>query len=488
MCRASLILLVLFIVRLTTAEPIPKSADRFLVNHCLDCHDADTEKGEVNLDFTEIDWSDPESAILWTKVHDVIKAGEMPPEKKPRPGAKESEAMLDWLDESLTRFDRPGGTVLRRLNRSEYENSVRSALGIPFHVTSGFPNDTKFHGFNNIGEGLVLSPPLLQQYYDLAGIAAYEILPPPRKKAKADPETTELAPDQFSMAFEAVQLRDDVMRLVSQFGIVVRSCTWPTRFEAPFTGTYRVKFKLSAFQPESDEPLAIELLDVPPTVTFSKIEGIPRLAEFTIPADGKVHEVEVEFDLEMGRTAAVYWANAPMGVLTEKQKRNGDGPHSDVRNEFLRDPKLYAAWKKIGYDRMRSPKETWSLLKETMKQGDLDLGDPDLKNPPERYPATTLNQLGWALQNMKMERGPALDVHGATFFGPTVIKDSRGRTITKASNGTIPRKSEWKERSRIRHGDPGPLPHESLSQTGQQISNRGIRRNRPGPPGGREQL
>ena len=72
--------------------------------------------------------------------------------------------MLSWLDTTLSKRDPPGGTVLRRLNREEYENTVRNILGIPFAAPESFPSDLEYHGFDNVGEGLVLSPPLMAQF------------------------------------------------------------------------------------------------------------------------------------------------------------------------------------------------------------------------------------------------------------------------------------------------------------------------------------
>jgi hypothetical protein len=393
-------------------EPIPEAVDSFLVNYCLDCHDSNTEKGEINLDYLDIDWNAPHSVKLWNKVHDVLLGKEMPPENKSQPDEGQRTEVLAWLHKSLLKHDATGGTVLRRLNKEEYENSVSIALGIPFKVSEGFPNDPDFHGFNNIGEGLVLSPPLMQQYFELAGKAADLIIPTSKAVLKVAATTTELSPEDFSASFEASQLRDGVLRLVTHSPIVIRSCSWPTRFEAQYTGTYRFKGKFSAFKPMDDRELNIELLVVPPTVSFSKTAGLICAAKLKIPADGKVHEVKTEFDLEKGQTVAVYWANAPIG----------SDNHLDLQRRLKENPRLFSAWLKIGFDRKRSPKQTWALLKKTMADPDLEISSED---PPDRYPAQGLNQLGWALENMHMELGPGLNIHGATFYGPTTLKENR---------------------------------------------------------------
>ena len=132
-----------FLLSFTTAlgkvSELPEQVDNFLGTYCLDCHDADTRKGEVSLDLLEIDWTDPHSAKTWGKVFEVLQSGEMPPEKKKQPSDKEVDGISSWLSQVLLENDKPGGTVLRRLGKEEYENSVSSLLKIPFTVPRSFP-------------------------------------------------------------------------------------------------------------------------------------------------------------------------------------------------------------------------------------------------------------------------------------------------------------------------------------------------------------
>ena len=406
----------------TASESFPESARLFISNHCLDCHDSGTKEGGMSLEVEQVAWGDRGSIKQWTKVYDMLKSGDMPPADADQPPSDDRQKMLTWLDKVLTENDRPGGTVLRRLNRTEYENSVRSAVGVPFEAPAGFPADPEVHGFDNIGEGLVLSPPLMEKYFEIAGTAADLIIPPAQDDTSVEPGTTVLRPGDFSMNFQGSKLRDDAMRLVSQAGVVIRSCTWPTRFEATHTGTYSLKTKLSAFNASSDEPLQVELLVVEPSVSFSKTAGIRRAATFKVPVDGKTHELSVEFDLEKGQTVAFYWANAPIG----------SDANTNIRAAFLKNPKLHAAWIKIGgFDRQRTPDQTWAILKKTMATEKLDLDAPVIKDPPTQYRVLDRNGMFQVLEIMHMERGPALDIHGASFHGPTVLKESRADRLQR---------------------------------------------------------
>ena len=177
------------------------------------------------------------------------------------------------------------------------------------------------------------------------------------------------------MNFEGSKLQKSSMRLVTQNGIVIRSCTWPTRFEAPHTGTYTIKTQMSAFKPDDKEALVVELLVVKPSVTFTKIPPLRRAATFKVPADGRRHELSAEFDLEKGQTVAFYWANAPLGK---------DGT-KELEKILLKYPKMYAAWGKIGgYERGRLPEKTWELLKNAMASEDLD--ENLVQNPKDFVP------------------------------------------------------------------------------------------------------
>ncbi len=69
--------------------------------------------------------------------------------------------------------------VLGRLNRMEYENSVSNILGLKFKTPNSFPADLEFHGFDNVGAGLVISPPLMAQYFEVATAIADQISPCP---------------------------------------------------------------------------------------------------------------------------------------------------------------------------------------------------------------------------------------------------------------------------------------------------------------------
>ncbi|HKE56009.1 MAG TPA: DUF1592 domain-containing protein [Pyrinomonadaceae bacterium] len=106
------------------------------------------------------------------RILDRLKAGEMPPPKQPRPKPEDIAAVTEWLTRQLaptanaTNPAEPnlGHVTVRRLNRVEYNNTVRDLLGVDLHASDNFPQDDSGYGFDNIGDVLSLSPVLMEKY------------------------------------------------------------------------------------------------------------------------------------------------------------------------------------------------------------------------------------------------------------------------------------------------------------------------------------
>ncbi len=92
----------------SAAEPGPPAAAAFaarirpiLVEHCLECHSGEKPKGDLNLDKLPGDVSDSAAGKTWGQVLERIRAGEMPPEEKPRLTEAESKQLGDWIGTGL---------------------------------------------------------------------------------------------------------------------------------------------------------------------------------------------------------------------------------------------------------------------------------------------------------------------------------------------------------------------------------------------------
>ena len=148
--------------------------DAFVSDHCTSCHNDVSKKGQLDLTGLAFDASDPANLAVWIKVHDRVKAGEMPPRGKARPDADRQKAFVEGLARSIVSAERAalageGRAIRRRLNRHEYENALRDLLGVPWaQVASRLPEDGEAYHFNKSGEALDVSYVQIARFMDSA--------------------------------------------------------------------------------------------------------------------------------------------------------------------------------------------------------------------------------------------------------------------------------------------------------------------------------
>ena len=165
----------LLLVPLANLHAVEPSSTRelpisFVKKHCADCHDANTSKGNFRADLLTKDLGDQKNIKAWSRVLARVQSAEMPPPKKTqRPTEAEINTALGALktafhEDALARHSESGRVRLRRLNRLEYENTVRDLLGIDTPLRDLLPEDDLRDGFNNQTAALSISPVHIQQY------------------------------------------------------------------------------------------------------------------------------------------------------------------------------------------------------------------------------------------------------------------------------------------------------------------------------------
>jgi len=168
----------------SAAEPMArfhKGVEPILKEYCYDCHGDGMNKGKVAFDEFKSDDELLARRDLWFAVLKNVRAGLMPPEKKPRPSAEQTRALADWIKRDAFGLDPqnpdPGRVTIRRLNRVEYRNTIRDLMGFDFKVQDELPPDDTGYGFDNIGDVLTLSPMLLEKYMRAAETITAEAVP-----------------------------------------------------------------------------------------------------------------------------------------------------------------------------------------------------------------------------------------------------------------------------------------------------------------------
>ena len=193
------------------AEP-PHAADAagyakvvqpFIKDHCVKCHGSEKQKGDLRLDTLPNNFLDPAAAARWSDVVDTINAHEMPPEKEAQPDAQRAGRFADWIAAELGRAEvakRSTRVILRRMNRAEYNNTVRDLVGVSFSPAEKFPEDPPAGGFDNIGGALTVSPLHVELYYAAArqvlDRALFDGAQPPVLKWRFEPEEDEKGGDR----------------------------------------------------------------------------------------------------------------------------------------------------------------------------------------------------------------------------------------------------------------------------------------------------
>lgn len=143
-----------------------------LAEYCFDCHGDGMSRGQVAFDAFGSDEELLGQRDLWLAVLRNVRAGLMPPAHKRQPSREEKDTLANWIKHSVFDIDPrnpdPGRVTLRRLNRTEYRNTIRDLMGFDFKVEEELPPDDTGYGFDNIGDVLALSPLLLEKYMQAA--------------------------------------------------------------------------------------------------------------------------------------------------------------------------------------------------------------------------------------------------------------------------------------------------------------------------------
>jgi hypothetical protein len=148
-----------------------------LNDYCVECHGGSKPKAGFSLEFKDeraVQESLLRDRSQWELISGRLRKQEMPPADEPQPTAAEKNLLLAWVERDVLAVDcggqgDPGHVTLRRLNKAEYDNTIRDLFGIDhFTPADDFPADDAGYGFDTNGDTLTLSPLLLEGYLKAA--------------------------------------------------------------------------------------------------------------------------------------------------------------------------------------------------------------------------------------------------------------------------------------------------------------------------------
>jgi len=282
-------------------SPTPKSASTspihsFIDQHCIDCHDDSTAKGDFDITALTFDLNQVETRGRWTRVFDLIEKGDMPPPEKSKVSTEERQAVVkqlaaDLLAAAKADAAKNGRGPVRRLTRVEFENNLRVLLKLPhLDIRDKLPEDRDSHGFTKVSAMLDVSRVQLDAYLDATETALRTAMAgakPPAAAVMQRFSGLQLFPglNTFGEREAMFFARDNRMVPITNEEVkkmtpeqrndptlemaLFRSATWPYYgyphgFRAKADGAYRVRFKGRAVRQVRDfrlvpayEPIAM---------------------------------------------------------------------------------------------------------------------------------------------------------------------------------------------------------------------------------------
>ncbi len=229
--------------------------EAFLSTYCLECHGTEKQKGDRHFDQLDRNFSDLTTLESWHEILDQLNLGEMPPRKAKQPGAEETRAVVSWITAQVDAALEARGAelaqpVIRRLNRQQYDRTVRSLLELgPMlaEPTESFPPDIEVEHFNTVGSALVTSDFLLESYLKSAALLI-------EKATCSTNEPPNAQTWKFQAPFSRLPARPDGLDEPGKFQHIRKNNTyedgylWLSKFAegVPVDGVYRLTFKAQA--------------------------------------------------------------------------------------------------------------------------------------------------------------------------------------------------------------------------------------------------
>ena len=341
------VLLVLLCAAGEAAGAAPESTSPtglFLKEHCLRCHGADKAEGDLRLDHLSADFSKPDDFETWRKVLTRVASGEMPPPKEPRPAKAQSAEFVarltTQLDAAAAKLRADGRVTLRRLNRVQYENTVRDLFAVDVEVKDTLPEDAVAHGFDNVGAALNISPVQMERYLEAADLVITATQAPVHKLES----TTQRFQYELPPYITSLKKDDGLILFRNKDGGGAHDLR---AFKAPAPGRYKFRVSAAAYNSEKPLPMVVSLGNfVVKAVSVNRLLGYYDVP----PGNGTVLEFEERLALK-NDTIQVAPTGLPFVYLNKNNIEQYPGPGLKIHWVEVEGP-LPEAWPTESYRRM----------------------------------------------------------------------------------------------------------------------------------------
>lgn len=259
----------------------------FFNEYCTSCHGAEKQKGKVRLDLSS-DKLFQNEELLESLVL-VLEEGDMPPKKKKQPESNKVHEMLTIFKDQLKKKDHV--SLLKRLTREEYTNTVNDIFKTQFDLSEVLPEDHNESGFNKLGESHIMSPYQVQSYLNTARFISERLMP----DEKPEQKEWNFGVNNFHGSRRGDYKDPDKFVLTTNYPwrSNIHFSTSDSKYERfiiPEFGKYRFEVEMEIVQSEEDQTIGVNLGDPRYPTNFKKLKRLH------IPNETKGFSVELTLD------------------------------------------------------------------------------------------------------------------------------------------------------------------------------------------------
>ncbi len=303
----------------------------FLAKNCYTCHNPELSSGGMDLTQYKTRAAVASDPNRWALIVKRLTNGEMPPQGMPRPNSTELHAAAAWIESELDRNIKPdpGRVTARRLNRAEYNYTVKDLLGVDYRPADDFPQDDTGYGFDTIGDVLSLSVVQMEKYLSAAETVARTAVYGPQdvkaKMVKYQPSGRRRPGDFDNLFFNThpwlsvLNYDESGLSMPNSFHVMHRF---------PVTADYVIRATPdNGSRPPGSEPLEVAAFVDGKVVGAASIDGQleGRTQEFHARITAGEHWIAVGFPRQFEGLPALYDARNPSKRPAPAGRRGG-GP------------------------------------------------------------------------------------------------------------------------------------------------------------------